>query len=400
MRLPARFTPHPEAVRFVPFFIGINLIGGVHLLFFPAWLSSIGFGATTIGLLMGSMNLLRVVSGPALGVAADAFAARRLAIICLMSLAAASYAGYAAFTSVALVVLFSFTSSGAFSAIGPLLEGITLKAAVQSGFDYGRVRLWGSMAFVAMNFIGGSLIAARGVAIFPWIVTAAGTLALAASFILPADRDVPHDGHAAVVRRQAWALMRQPLFLLFVATTGIAQACQSFYYAFGTLNWQAHGYSGNLIGLLWALGVVAEIILLMFSSRVVARLGPTRLLAVGAGCGLVRWTALAFSPPLWLLLPIQCLHAGTFCAAHLGAMYFILRAVPHQLVGTAQSVYGAVTIGVFFTIGQYASGHLFASVGSLGYLAMTASSAVALLLALALGRMWNGGTIAIETTEP
>src|ERR1700682_6368958 len=104
MFLLKRLRPHPEALRFVPFFIGINLIGGVHLVFFPAWLTSIGFSATSVGTLMAAMNLLRVISGPALGVAADAFAARRLAIICLMSLAAASYAGYAAFTGVALVV--------------------------------------------------------------------------------------------------------------------------------------------------------------------------------------------------------------------------------------------------------------------------------------------------------
>lgn len=91
--LPARLRPHPEAVRFVPFFVGINLIGGVHLLFFPVWLTSVGFSATAIGLLLGSMNLLRVAAGPTFGVAADAFAARRLTIICLMGVAAASYTG-------------------------------------------------------------------------------------------------------------------------------------------------------------------------------------------------------------------------------------------------------------------------------------------------------------------
>ena len=395
MFLPTRLRPHPEALRFVPFFIGINLIGGVHLLFFPVWLTSIGFSPTSVGSLMATMNLLRVVSGPALGVAADAFAARRLAMICLMGLAAASYAGYAAFTGVALVVLFSFTSSGAFSAIGPLLEGVTLKAAVQSGFDYGRVRLWGSAAFVAMNFIAGRVIGANGIGIFPWVLTAAGLLSLAASFVLPPDRDVRHDGHAALIRQQAAALARQPLFLLFLAAAGIAQACHAFYYTFGTLNWRALGYSPDLIGFLWALGVVAEIVLLIFSGRVVARLGPTRLLAIGAGCGLVRWTVLAFSPPLWVLIPVQCLHAGTFCAAHLGAMHFILRATPSHLVGTAQSIYGAVTIGVFFTLGQYGSGLLFAAYGSLGYLAMTATSAIALGLALLLGRTWNGGVLPV-----
>ena len=395
MAPPVHFRPHSEAVRFVPLFIGINLIGGVHLVFFPVWLSSIGFSPTAVGMLMAAMNLFRVVSGPALGVAADAFAARRLAIICLMSLAAMSYAGYATFASVGLVVLFSFTSSGAFSAIGPLLEGATLKAAMQSGFDYGRVRLWGSAAFIAMNFIGGRLVSANGIGVFPWVVTTAGTLALAASFLLPPDRDIRHAGHAAVVGQQAWALMRQPLFLLFVATAGVAQACHSFYYAFGTLNWRALGYSPDLIGFLWALGVIAEIVLLMFSARVVARLGPTRLLAIGAGCGIVRWTVLAFSPPLWVLIPVQCLHAGTFCAAHLGAMHFILRATPPHLVGTAQSIYGAVTIGVFFTLGQYGSGLFYAAHGSWGYLAMTVSSALALGLATMLGRAWNGGVLSV-----
>ena len=77
-------------------------------------------------------------------------------------------------------------------------------------------------------------------------------------------------------------------------------------------------------------------------------------------------------------------------------MYFILRAVPHHLVGTAQSVYGAVTIGVFFTAGQYASGLLFAGYGSLGYLAMTAMSGVAFGLALLLGRHWNGAVLPVS----
>ena len=136
--------------------------------------------------------------------------------------------------------------------------------------------------------------------------------------------------------------------------------------------------------------------LLTFSGRVVVRIGPARLLAIGAACGLIRWTVLALSPPLWILIPVQCLHAGTFCAAHLGAMHFILRATPPHLIGTAQSVYGAVTLGVFFTAGQYASGLLFTAHGSYGYLAMTAMSGVALALALLLGRLWNGGILAID----
>jgi PPP family 3-phenylpropionic acid transporter len=35
----------------------------------------------------------------------------------------------------------------------------------------------------------------------------------------------------------------------------------AFYYAFGTLHWQAQGLGAGLIGALWATGVVAEIAL-------------------------------------------------------------------------------------------------------------------------------------------
>jgi PPP family 3-phenylpropionic acid transporter len=139
--------------------------------------------------------------------------------------------------------------------------------------------------------------------------------------------------------------------------------------------------------------VLAEIVLFTFSSRVVQRFGPVRLMVIGTACGILRWTLTAFSPPLWLLLPVQCLHAGTFGAAHLGAMHFIARAVPGHLVGTAQSIYSAITVGVFMACGQYASGHLFADHGAYGYLLMTMFSVVAMGFALLLGRVWHGGAL-------
>ncbi len=388
--------PHPDAVRFAPFFIGINLIGGVHLPFFPAWLASVGFDPQTTGLLMASMGVMRVFTGPALGVAADARGARRAFIIALMFVAAASYAGYMAFAGSVFVLLFSLTSAASFSAIGPLLEGITLKTATVRGFDYGRVRLWGSAAFVAMNLGGGALVAANGISSFLPILIAAGSVSFVAALWLPHEDAKPHHIEPAAIGRDALKLGTQPIFLLFVAAAGIGQACHSFYYAFGTLNWKALHYDSGLIGFLWALGVIAEIVLLSFSSRIVARLGPIRMLLIGTGAGLVRWTALALSPPLWLLIPVQCLHAGTFCAVHLGTMHFILRAVPAHLVGTAQSIFAAISIGVFFSIGQYGSGLLFAALGSYGYLAMTAMSALALGLSLLLGRLWDGGTLELR----
>ena len=396
MNFPKLPRPHPDAVRFVPFFVGLNFLNGIHVVFFSAWLASVGFDPYATGLLLAGMGVLRVFTGPILGVAADAFHARRLFLIALMGVAAACYAGYATFSGAVFVVLFSLIASAAFSAIGALIEGVTLRAATMRGFDYGRVRLWGSVAFVAMNFFGGAVIAASGIASFLPILIGSAAFALCGAFVLPVEEAPGIRASARSVGRDALELARQPLFMLMTAATGIAQASHTFYYGFGTLNWQALHYDAGLIGFLWALGVIAEIVLLMYSGRIVARVGAANLMMLGAAAGIVRWTVLAFSPPLWLLVPIQCLHAGTFCAVHLGSMHFILRATPQHLIGTAQSIHAAVTIGVFFSIGQYGSGILFGAHGSLGYLAMTGFSVVALALSYLLGRRWDGGVLPVR----
>lgn len=392
----ARWQPHPEAMRFVPLFVGVNLVGSLNLALFPVWLASVGLSPESLGLLMAAMGIVRVVTSPIAGIAADALAARRMTVIFLMGVAAAAQIGFASVASIALIVGFTLIAAGSFSAIGPLLDGMTMRSAMASGFDYGHVRLCGSSAFLVMNIIGGVFIAASSVSNVPYAIAIAGLVSFAAAWALRRDHERPHPEHAAQVRKQAWALARQPLFVLFVAAAGMAQACHSFYYGFASLNWQALGYPADLIGVLWALGVLAEIGLFTVAARVATRFGATRLLVIGTACGVVRWTVTAFSPPLWVLIPIQLLHAGTFCAAHLGAMYFLVRATPAHLVGTAQSLYSAVTVGVFFTIGQYVSGLLFGSFGALGYLAMTVMSLIACGLSLLLGRLWDGGVLNIH----
>jgi len=393
LRLP---RPHPEAVRFVPFFVGINLIAGIHMPFFPAWLASVDFDPESIGLLMMGMGIVRVATGPLLGLLADAFAARRLALIALMGLAAFSYSGYQVLPGAAFVVLFSLTSSIAFSAIRPMLDGVIVRSALRHQFDYGRVVMFGSAAFIAMNFASGILVAQTGIDVFLTVVIGAGFYAFAMSFFLPSEPVREHPVNLGGMWTEAKALVRQPIFILFVGAAGFSQASHAFYYGFGTLNWKAQGFSADLIGALWALGVLAEIVLFAMSNRAVARVGPIGLIAAGCVAGLIRWTVLALSPPLWVVVLVQVLHAGTFAATHLGAVHFIARAVPPHLVATGQSLYSAIMIGVFMAGGQYASGHLYAEHGALGYLLMTATSAVALGLSLLLSRLWSGQALALN----
>ena len=112
----------------------------------------------------------------------------------------------------------------------------------------------------------------------------------------------------------------------------------------------------------------------------------------GIGC-VARWGILAFDPPLALVIFAQLLHGASYALAHLGAMYFILKAVPSRLSATAQSLYGVVSSGIVMGLATYASGPLYALYGGRTYLLMAAMGLVTIVFALWLQRVWHGGRL-------
>jgi PPP family 3-phenylpropionic acid transporter len=122
-------------------------------------------------------------------------------------------------------------------------------------------------------------------------------------------------------------------------------------------------------------------------------LGPTRLLFFGGlGC-ILRWTILAFDPPLPLVVVAQLLHGATFALPHLGAMYFILKTVPPRLAATAQSLYAVCALGAMMGLATIISGPLYALYGGRTYLLMSVMGLGAALFALVLSRLWQRGFI-------
>ena len=185
-------------------------------------------------------------------------------------------------------------------------------------------------------------------------------------------------------------LLRQKLFLLFMLSGALAQSSHAMLYAFGSLHWQSIGIPDPVIGLLWAVGVVAEIALFAVSNRAVRLCGPIGLLLAGAAAGILRWTATAFTADLAILLALQVLHGLTFGAAHLGAMHFIARAVARPWSATAQVLYSAASGGVGLGLGLLVAGQLYARFGFLSMLAMALVSTLALAGFVWLALRWRG----------
>jgi PPP family 3-phenylpropionic acid transporter len=374
------------APRLALFYAAVFFFVGIQLPFWPVWLAGRGLSPSEIGLVLATALWLKVLTNPLAGLLADRSGKRRAVMI---GLGAANLAGLLLFVPAygfwPLLAINALTTA-TFSALMPLADNLTLTIAYEKQLDYGRIRVWGSISFIAAALGAGALLASRPSEMVLVILIGAAGLNLLACAQLP-----PHDFTGAREPRGAWrALLVDRRQLLFLAAASAIQASHSVYYAFGTLHWTALGYSGETIGVLWSEGVVAEIVLFAFGATLVARLGPARLLVLAGLAGMVRWGVAAEAAALPALLALQLLHAVTFGAAHLAAMHFMSRALPPGLSATGQSLYSATVSGVGFGIVMAGAGKLYAAFGAQAYLAMAGLAALGAMAGWGLGRTWHG----------
>lgn len=399
---PAGPAPPRIALRLGAFYGAIFAFIGVQLPFWPVWLKGQGLDPAALGLMLSAPVWLRLFM-PLVAPWVDRSGLRRQAIVAGMWLSVAALASFGLVSGFWPLLLVSVWLGLAFGPLVPLADNLTMLHVYAWNLDYGRIRLWGSVTFILANLAAGALLGDFSVDVILYLLLALAVIGGLIALTLPAAPDAPTARAAAgtvppappgqpsgAAARPLRGLLRQPLFLLFMAAGAFAMASHAMLYAFGSLHWQAAGIPDAMIGLLWAVGVVAEIALFAVSNRAVRLCGPVGLLLLGAGAGLLRWCALAFTTDLALLLVLQLLHGLTFGAAHLGAMHFIARHVARPWSATAQVLYSAGSGGIGLGLGLLAAGQLYARFGFHSMLVMALLSALALAGFAWLGLRWRG----------
>ena len=347
--------------------------------------------------------LWRVIVAPVRGIISDAPNDRRGIMLVLYGVMFAGYGALNLVTLPYLIFMAAVPANIAGGAVSPLLESVSVRLSERFNFDYGHVRLWASSAFMGGNLAAGALVSLWGMGVIaPWLAISIVFNLLSIRALPPPKAQQARSDLGLRMRAtfaEARELTRSRAFVIFLIAASLDQGSHAFYYSYGGLHWRQLGYSGALIGIIWPLGILAEIALMSFSLRVFRALGATRLLLLGGTGCLVRWTILAFDPPLAFVIFAQFLHGATFAMAHLGAMYFILKAVPPRLAATAQSLYAVCSSGIAMGLATLASGPLYAAYGGRAYLLMSAMGLFAALFAFALGRIWSGGRITQSASE-
>lgn len=370
------------SLRLSVFYGAVFLVIGTMMPFWPVWLKSIGLTAEEIGVVFAVGVMMKLISNPLTTQLADRTGHRRVLMIGLSLTASAVYALFLAADSFASVIMISIVFFFFWSPIMPLTESLTMLAGRSEKIDYGRVRLWGSLTFIAAAWGMGAVITDREPRLIIWVVLASVALTAAAAFALPPTRSPKSSGGRMPIRQ----LLGDRQFVLLVAAAALIQSSHSVYYAFGTLHWQASGHSEAMIGWLWAEGVIAEVALFAFSSAIINRIGIARLIALAGLAGAVRWLGTGLTDALPALMVLQLLHALTFGAAHLGAVHFIARRMDPSISATAQGLYSAIVMGLGMGVMGLVSGQLYAAYAGDAFYVMAGLAGLGGVIAFSLRR--------------
>jgi MFS transporter, PPP family, 3-phenylpropionic acid transporter len=381
--IASRNEPRRFAGRLALFYGTLFGLGGTYLPFFPVWLKAVGIDASWIGIITAVPSVTRFTILPIVTGLSERRQSLRGFMIVTAFATALGFSVVGTQHQQLLVFLAFAVTACVWTPMVPLTDGYALRSVARYGLDYGPLRLWGSAAFIAGALACGLLvdwIAARHLI---WVIAGvAGLGAIASLGLRPLDR--PKTALAAVAGAGALrepGLLRKPGFLAIILASALIQGSHAAYYSFASITWQSAGFGGLTIAGLWALGVLAEIVVFALSPRFTWP--PAVLVVIGALAAVARWLITAQEPSAAMLAMVQLAHGLTFGLTQLGIMGLLIRHVPGHVMVRGQG-YLAACGGIVASSASILSGAVYARHGQGVYYVMAAmalSGAVVMWLA-------------------
>lgn len=364
------------------YFLGFFFAYGVYLPFWSLWFKEQGVSSTDIGLLVGIGLATRCVANmvitPRIHKAEHIMPALRW-----LSFAALIFVGFHFFTggSFWLMALATVLFNLCCGPVVPLSDALANYYARLKMLDYGRTRLWGSIAFIVGSTVVGYLISLYGTDMILYTALVGVFISLLLSMrsanVMPVTRSEHHSERPKLTQ-----LLTDGPVVKFLLLAALIQGSHAAYYSFSAIYWQQAGHSEEIIGYLWSLGVVSEVAVFALSKRLFAG-WSLRALFVAASIGvMLRWGITASTTLLLGLVLVQLLHGVTFAMAHIAAIQYIQNSEEHKMVAL-QALYNALPLGAFIAAMTAFSGWGFEHWGANVFWVMAAMGLVALFIKVA-----------------
>ena len=384
-----RSNPERPLGSFIVLYAALYAAFGVASPFLPAFIEGRGIAHEQIGLIFAAGTAVRLLSAPLVARLADRRQALRLALsICAVASATAAL-GYLFAWSFWTIFAVSLLHAIALAPLSNLADALALVASKggpgRAGFEYGWVRGAGSAAFILALVSSGYVVAAQGlttILVLQALLMLAVPLAVAS---VPPVTARPAETSAEISRASIVALLRLPEFRRIVLVSALILGSHAMHDIFAVIRWSAAGVPPQTASLLWSLAVGGEVIVFFLVGPWLVRvMTPAGAIILAALAGAARWIVEAFTAEIAALVLIQPLHGFTFALLHLACMRLLANIVPTHLAATAQAIYGTVGAGLATALLTLASGWLYARLGPLAFLVMSALCVIAVPVAASL----------------
>lgn len=358
-------------------------LSGYYLFYFaslgalvPYWalyLQAKGFDALAIGQLMAILSVTKIVAPMVWGHIVDRTGQRvqmvRLgALVTVLGFLTVFLAN--GFWGMAFAMLvFSFF----WNASLPQMEAITFNHLRDRPTRYALVRLWGSVGFVLVVLALGVVLEDGSIDRVPiWMLWLTACVWLSSLWV--PDSPPSHGGHPPPALRR---LLRRPDIVALLGASFLMQLSHGIYYAFYSIHLTSAGYDSIAVGRLWALGVVAEVLIFLVMHRLLERFGARRVLLWSLGLAAVRWFSIgAYVDALGIQVIAQILHAATFGTFHASAIHLVHQMFPGRTQGRGQAIYNSLSFGAGGAAGSLIGGSLWTDSGPLVTFGVGAAAAV------------------------
>ncbi|QDX81121.1 hypothetical protein B9N43_07630 [Denitratisoma sp. DHT3] len=329
--------------------------------YFGLYLKSVGISAWHIGVLLSLYPVMRLVAPNFWGWLADRWGTRARVVRYAMGATLVAFAGILGasdfWSFLAVIVVFAFFGSASL----PLVEALTLAHLQHRIERYGRIRLWGSIGFILTVQGVGLALDWMPISSLIWICLGIlGTAAVSSLQLAEAPAGAAHPAGEALAGG-----FRNPEMLALLAACFMMSAAHSPLYVFYSIHLVDHGYAKTAVGALWALGVVAEILVFLAMPRLMRRLAVRTILAASFAIAVLRFLLIGWAIDFPLAVALaQVMHGATFGACHAAAVAALNRWYPARQQARAQALYSSASFGAGGLIGGLFSGYAWEALGA------------------------------------
>jgi len=361
---------------------------GIFLPYFNLYCHRIGFSGSQIGALSALKSLMMVLTPLLWAMLADRYQIRRPIYILSLMVSTAIWGLYFLTTAYTYMVAITIFYGIFHAPVISFLEAFTMDILGAQKKSYGKIRVWGSAAFITVTLIMGQLIDLFEVSIILSLIFAGGMIQTAAAFKMPPVKIGARTSLLPQIRH-----FFSKRIIIFLICAFLMLVSHGAYYAFFSIHLEKSGLGGAFIGVAWALASISEIIIMMQSDRILKRFTPEKVLLFAFLTAALRWFLLIFVRSPIAIMLLQGMHAFTYGAFHVASIIYIDKLSPTGSKTLGQALNNAATYGLGLMVGFFISGYIYDWQGA------PAMFLVSGLIALAAGGIFLNEELGILNEE-